>query len=58
MFFFILAMVGIQTISFISEVYWHTTFFPGIANTAHVVGALTGYLLGRLNIFGLRSKAA
>lgn len=54
MFFFIVAMVGIQTLSFITEVYLKEVFVPGIANTAHVSGALIGYLLGHLNFFALK----
>lgn len=54
MFFFILAMVGLQTISFILEVFWKESFVPGIANTAHVAGALAGYLIGRSNAFAIR----
>ena len=53
MLFFIVAMVAIQTFSFFSEVYFKQTFVPGIANTAHVSGALIGYLLGRLKVFSL-----
>jgi GlpG protein len=48
---FILAVFAIQCISFIAEVYYQTSFSPGIANTAHLSGALIGYILGRLNIF-------
>lgn len=56
MFFFILAMVGIQSISFLMEIFWGKTFVPGIANTAHVVGALTGYILGRTRAFNAPTR--
>lgn len=54
MFFFIVAMVALQIISFILEVFWKESFVPGIANTAHVAGAIVGYIIGRSNLFGLR----
>ena len=54
MFFFIVAMVALQTLSFVLEVFWKESFVPGIANTAHVAGAIAGYLIGRSNLFGLR----
>lgn len=53
--FFVLAMAGIQFISFISEAYFDKVFTPGVANTAHLSGAFIGYLLGRLNFFSWKS---
>lgn len=49
--FFILLMLGIQIASFLAEYFFHYALSPGIANTAHLVGALTGYLLGKSNYF-------
>lgn len=56
MFFFVLAMFCIQLISFLLQVYYQVAFMPGIANTAHIVGGLTGYLLGQLNAYSLKTK--
>lgn len=54
---FILSMFGIQVISFLSEVYFHKSLSPGIANTAHLSGAFVGYLLGRYTqFFGIRQS--
>lgn len=49
--FFILFMLCIQCVSFILEIYSQNPFGSGIANTAHIVGAITGILLGRINYF-------
>ncbi len=49
--FFILAMVGLQFVSFLFEVYWDMPLSPRIANTAHLAGGLIGYLLGRSQLF-------
>ena len=49
--FFILIMFFLQFSSFFIELYWNQVLSPGIANTAHLSGALCGYLLGKLNIF-------
>lgn len=49
--FFVLLMFGIQLASFMMEVTMHTAFPASIANTAHLSGALMGYLLGNLNYF-------
>lgn len=49
-FIFILGMASLQFLSFLSEVSLGTSFAPGIANTAHLSGALFGYLLSKLNI--------
>lgn len=49
-------MLAIQLISFILQVYYHINFMPAIANTAHIVGGLAGYLLGRLNAYAIPIK--
>jgi len=49
--FFVLAVLGVQVVSFITEVYYNKPLATGIANTAHVVGAICGYALGQLNYF-------
>lgn len=52
--FFILSMFAIQLVSFYFEVNQQASISPGIANTAHLSGALFGYLLGRLSLFSWR----
>ncbi|GAB4235848.1 MAG: hypothetical protein Tsb0021_15500 [Chlamydiales bacterium] len=42
---FVLIMAGIQIAAFIAELYMDQFFSPGIANTAHLSGALMGYIL-------------
>ncbi len=49
--FFLFAMVGLQVVSFVFEVYWNMPLSPRIANTAHLIGGLAGYLLGRNQLF-------
>lgn len=48
---FILLMFTIQIVSFFMEAHTGSTLPVGIANTAHLTGALSGYLLGRTNWF-------
>ena len=52
--FFIGVLAILSTITFFLEVYESGSFPVAIANTAHLTGALTGYLLGRLNFFSWR----
>lgn len=52
--FFILTMFLIQVASFFSEVYYQQSLAPGIANTAHLSGALIGYLMGKMKFFSQR----
>jgi GlpG protein len=49
--FFILLMFAIQLTSFIAEYYFGYLIAPSIANTAHLSGALIGYLLGKIRFF-------
>jgi GlpG protein len=49
--FFILAMFALQLSSFLFEVFGTLSIPSGIANTAHLAGALIGYILGRWNFF-------
>lgn len=49
--FFILFMLALQVVSFFLETFGNIHMPLGIANTAHLVGALSGYLLARLNYF-------
>jgi rhomboid protease GlpG len=49
--FFVFLMFAIQCFSFAVEASTGRAFSVNIANTAHLTGALVGYLLGRLNYF-------
>jgi GlpG protein len=53
---FILLMAVFQAISFFLEKSGRTSISPGIANTAHLSGALMGLILGKLNFFSWRAK--
>ncbi len=44
--FYVLAMLFLQVASFFAQLLSSTNFVPGIANTAHIAGALCGALLG------------
>lgn len=48
---FILLMFGVQFAAFITEVVWNKEFLPRIANTAHLTGALAGYILAKTHLF-------
>lgn len=52
--FFILAVLGIQIVSFGLQVFWNYNFAPNIANTAHISGAIIGALLARAKFFAQR----
>lgn len=52
--FFVLAMFGMQVVSFFFEYWKQLNLTPGIANTAHLVGALVGYGLGKLPFFAAK----
>lgn len=56
--FFILGMVVLEIISFITDVYFNSAFSLGIANTAHLIGGLTGYLMAKLPLFNRRKHAS
>lgn len=53
---FIAAMFFIQLASFIMELSDKTTITTGIANTAHIAGAITGILLAYTPLFAWRPK--
>lgn len=53
---FIIAMFGIQLLSFFSEIYTQTSFSPAIANTAHLSGAAIGAVLGTLDFFAYKPR--
>ncbi len=52
---FVLGMVVLQTISFVSDIYFNSAFNPGIANTAHLAGGLTGYMMAKVPLFRKRA---
>jgi GlpG protein len=54
---FISVLLAIQMVSFYLEIYHHFSIAPGIANTAHLAGALIGVLLGCLPLFKKQTKA-
>jgi GlpG protein len=54
MFFFVMAMFGLQAISFFLKVYEGFDYFPSIANTAHITGGLAGFVLGRFNFMSIK----
>lgn len=49
--FFVVVMFGLEIASFALQYFSYAELTPNIANTAHVVGGLTGLVLGRLNYF-------
>ena len=57
-FMFIAFFIGILAVlsfaGFIAQAFFNTQFSFAIANTAHLVGALVGYLLGRMKLFSER----
>ena len=53
---YVILMFVLSFFSFITEIVGMNLFTPNIANTAHIVGALVGFLLGRLNFFSWEAK--
>jgi GlpG protein len=54
---FVIAIFGLQILSFLLQAATDLDFSPNIANTAHIVGALSGLMLGRLRFFAWRAHA-
>ena len=52
--FFVLAMVGLEIVTFSLHLMSVLDMMPTIANTAHIVGGLSGMVLGRLSFFNRR----
>lgn len=52
--FFVAAIFLLQTVIFFLQLFTVWNFAPNIANTAHISGAVVGYLLGRCPIFAWR----
>jgi GlpG protein len=53
---FVIGMFVLQIVLFIMQLIGTLGPTIGIANTAHLVGAIVGYLLGRLPLFTIRPK--
>jgi GlpG protein len=51
---FVLGMLAIQATSFFMEINGLSPLSAGIANTAHIAGAFTGYLLAQAKLFAWR----
>ena len=49
--FYVIAFVLLQIVSFFMERAGMNSIAPSIANTAHIVGALLGLLMGRMHYF-------
>lgn len=52
---FILGVAAVQVIAFFQEAFWHSSSFPAIASTAHIVGGITGLALGYLDFFRMKA---
>lgn len=53
--FFILFMFAIQTFAFFLDAYTNHAMPFGIANTAHIVGAVVGYVFSKMHFFAWRT---
>lgn len=53
---FVLAMLGLEMVSFLMTVFGGSKPFFQVANTAHIVGGITGIFLGTLPFFSRRVK--
>lgn len=54
MLLYIIIMAAIQMLSFVLEKSMNVSFSPGLANMAHLTGALVGVVLGGCNFFSRR----
>jgi GlpG protein len=53
---FVVGMFLLQSVFFFLQITRNLEFTIGIANTAHLIGGLTGYLLGRSRLFAIRHR--
>jgi GlpG protein len=53
---FIVALFGIQVVSFLLEIFAKTSLPIGIANSAHLAGAAIGALLGSFDFFAYKTR--
>lgn len=51
---FVLAILGLQIVTFFLQIFTTISFQPNIANTAHIAGAFIGAFLGRFRFFAQR----
>ena len=51
---FVIGMFALQLVLFFMQLFDQAQFVIGIANTAHLSGAVVGYLLGRSRLFSIR----
>ncbi|MDP1880524.1 MAG: rhomboid family intramembrane serine protease [Parachlamydiaceae bacterium] len=56
MFVYILGMAGLQLITFLFEKTFQMDFSTNIANTAHLMGGIAGYFLGKFSFFSWRQE--
>ncbi len=52
--FFVIAMFGLELLTFGLHLFSIIEITPNIANTAHIIGGLAGMLLGRMSFFSRR----
>ncbi len=52
--FYILAILALQIFTFVMQVFFNKEFYQMIANTAHISGAIAGWVLGRMSFFSWR----
>ncbi len=50
--FFVLAMCLLEILTFLLQLFSIINIAPNIANTAHIVGGITGWCLGKVSFFG------
>lgn len=55
MLIYLFMLIGIEVASFFTETYYNTAISPGIANTGHLSGAISGWILGRTNLFSWKT---
>lgn len=53
---YVVLMFVLSFFSFVTQIVGLNLFTPNIANTAHLVGALVGYLLGKMSFFSWSPK--
>ncbi|MGD2170115.1 MAG: rhomboid family intramembrane serine protease [Chlamydiota bacterium] len=53
---FLVAMLGLQVVSFFIQTFMEDLFIFNIANTAHIIGGVVGILLGRSSFFAMEAK--
>jgi GlpG protein len=54
MLIFIFGMAALGMVTFLLQIFFNINLGTNLANTAHVIGILMGFLLGQLPVFGRR----